>query len=423
MRTMQIARLVVVFSAGGAWGLLAYAADLRVPVEVRSLDVPSDGFWNALSVASDGKVYIGMCKHGGTAHVIRYDPVRDQVTDLGAMAEATHEMWLGKEPQAKVHVPLLEAGDGRLFFATHFGNFWYNAREFERAAFPGSHWLVLDPKSGHIADLGIAAENEGMMTIVLDRNRDLLYGMTLPRGHLVQYDIRRGRTRDLGRISNWDSIVRTLVIDDAGRVYGSVAPNHVFRYDPQKDLVELLPAVLPHGEDIPAASWGSSTGTAIWRAALYHEGRHKIYGIQAGSVELFELDPASGEARLVAPMCPDEFIGRSDVPYASLALTRAPDDILYYAAEGSARRFDYGGTEGAGPRGPCAHLITYDFSSGKRQDHGVMASTDGQQVLGAEGAAADAAGNVYFVGGVQKPGSRSAVSLIIYRTTQGRKNP
>ena len=78
---------------------------------------------------------------------MRYDPVRDQVTDLGAMAEVTHEMWLGKEPQAKVHVPFLEARDGRLFFATHFGNFWNNYREFERAAFPGSHWLVLDPKA------------------------------------------------------------------------------------------------------------------------------------------------------------------------------------------------------------------------------------------------------------------------------------
>lgn len=416
--------MVVIFGACGACALPATpAVDLTVPVEVRSLDVPSDGFWNALTVASDGRVYIGMCKHGGTAHVMRYDPVLDQITNLGAMAEATHEMWLGKEPQAKIHVPFLEARDGRLFFATHFGNFWYSSRVFEPDGYPGSHWLVLDPRTGHITDLGIAAEHEGMMALALDRGRDLLYGMTLPRGHLVQYDIRKGRTRDLGRIANWDSIVRVLVVDDAGRVYGSVAPNHVFRYDPRKDLVELLPAVLPHDKNIPAARWGSSTGTAIWRTAFYHAGRHKIYGIQAGSVELFELDPVSGEARPVAPMCPDEFIGRSDVPYASLALTRGPDDILYYAAQSSARRFDYGGTEGAGAKGPRAHLITYDFSSGKRQDHGAMAGPKGEQVLGAEGAAADAAGNVYFVGGVQKPGSPLAVSLIIYRTKQGRKNP
>jgi len=44
-------------------------------------------------------------------------------------------------------------------------------------------------------------------------------------------------------------------------------------------------------------------------------------------------------------------------------------------------------------------------------------------VLGAEGAAADKAGTVYFVGAVKKPGSPLAVSLLIYRTKQVRKNP
>ena len=420
---MRIARSLFVFGASIACGLCADTARPIVPVEVRSLDVPSDGFWNGLTVASDGRVYIGMCKHGGTAHVLRYDPARDQVSDLGAMADATHETWLGKEPQSKIHVPFLEAKDGRLFFATHFGNFWNNSREFERDAYPGSHWLVLDPKTDHIEDLGIAAEHEGMMALALDRERNLLYGMTLPRGHLVQYDIQKGRTRDLGRIANWDSIVRSIVVDDAGRVYGAVAPNHVFRYDPQKDLVELLPAVLPHNKDVRPAQYGSSTGTTIWRASFYDEGRHKIYGIQAGSGEMFELDPVTGEARFVVSMCPDELIGRPDAPYASLALTRGPGDILYYAAQSGARRFDYGGTEGAASGGPRAHLITYDFASGKREDHGAMEGPGGQIVLGAEGAAADKAGNVYFVGAVKKPGSPLAVSLIIYRTQQRRKNP
>ena len=185
-----------------------------------------------------------------------------------------------------------------------------------------------------------------MMALALDRDRNLLYGMTLPRGHLVQYDIQKGRTRDLGRIANWDSIVRSIVVDDAGRVYGAVAPNHVFRYDPQKDLVELLPAVLPHDKDVRPARMAVQPGRLSGAPPSIDEGRHKIYGIQAGSGELFELDPVTGEARFVVSMCPDEFIGRPDVPYASLALTRGPDDILYYAAQSGARRFDYGGTEG-----------------------------------------------------------------------------
>ena len=403
-----------------ALGFALNAADQRVPVEVRSIPAPADGFWTAISTARDGSIYIGLCKHGGSARVVRYDPKLDRMTVLGSMAEVTGEMWLGKEPQAKVHVPLQEAQDGKLYFATHLGNFWYHARETERDAFPGGHWFVYDPKSSKVTDLGLAAENQGVISMVLDPKRNVIYGMTFPRGHLIEYSIAAKRTRDLGRIANWDMIVRTPVLDGKGRLFGSTAPNRVFRYDPETGRVELLPQPLPHREGIPAARWGTTTGKAIWRAAFYHEQRKKIYGIQAGGVDLFELDPETGDGRLLSPMCPESFVGKTELPYASMALALGRDDVLYYAAQGGASRFDYSGTEGASETGPRAFLVTYDLKSGVRKDNGMIAGTNGEVVLGSEGAAAGKDGTIYFVGQVQKPGKPPEIAMFFYRPENRR---
>jgi hypothetical protein len=396
------------------------APALCTSVEVHPVEVAADGFWSAVTAAADGNIYIGTCKHGGSAPPPRYEPGPDRMTSVGLFAGVTRGQWSGNEPQAKIHVRLLQGRDGRLYFATHLGNFWYHARESERAGFPGSHWVAYDPATGTIADLGVAAPCQGVICMALDSPRDVLYGMTFPRGHLLQYRVGAGHTRDLGRISNWDSVVRSLVTDDAGRVYGSAAPNRIFRYDPQTDAIERLPTLLPHRDNVAPRPRGSTTGAAIWRTAFYHEGHRKIYGIHAGGTDLFEFSVDTGAARLLAPMCPDEFVGRDAVPYASLALVRGRGDVLFYGAQGGASRFDYAATESAGPGGPRAHLVTYDLAAGRRKDHGPMIAASGEYVLGTEGAAVDAAGTVYFAGLVQRPGAAARIALIIYRQA-GRK--
>ncbi len=45
---------------------------------------------------------------------------------------------------------------------------------------------------------------------------------------------------DKGRISNWESLCRSLGIDDQGNIYGSFGRGQIFKYDPRTDSLREL---------------------------------------------------------------------------------------------------------------------------------------------------------------------------------------
>jgi tricorn protease-like protein len=50
---------------------------------------------------------------------------------------------------------------------------------------------------------------------------------------------------DKGRINNFDSICRTLGIDDEGNVYGNFGAGQIYKYDPRTDEIIELPLHIP----------------------------------------------------------------------------------------------------------------------------------------------------------------------------------
>ena len=392
-----------------------------ITVQLHRFPVPSDGFWSAVTAASDGRIYIGLCKHGGDGHLLVFDPRGGQMRTLGSMPDVTHERNLGRQPQSKIHTKIQEGADGRIYFATHRGNWWFHARAHEPGSYPGGHWLAYDPRTDRFEDMGrFRPELGGIVTLTMDRKRALMYGMTASTGHLLKFDVKTGRGVDLGRLANWDTIVRSLVLDREGRLYGSTDPNRIFRYDPDSDRLEFLPVEIPHREGLEPSPVTSTTTKRMWRVAILSRDEKKIYGIHAGSVDLFEFDPASLKIRKLAQMCPDEYLDSPRVPYATLALAEGLDGILYYAAVGGARRFDYYDTEGASPEGARAHLITYDPATGRRTDHGQLRGPNGEFVLGVEGATTAPDGTIYFVGLVASP-KETGIRLLVFNPKEIKK--
>jgi hypothetical protein len=386
-----------------------------ITVRLHSIPAPADGFWSAVTAARDGRVYIGLCKHGGAGHLVQFDPASGKMRVIANMVEATHEEASGREPQAKIHTRMFEARDGKLYFATHLGNWWYHAREHDPGSYPGGHWLSYDPRTDRVEDLGILFPGlGGIITLIMEPRHNALYGMTFPRGYFVKFDPQARERKVLGRLANWHAIVRTLVADREGRVYGTVEPNRIFRYDPSADRLEFLPVTLPEREGLAPSPEGSTTTKRLWRTAILSRDGTRIYGIQAGSVDLFELDLATLKIRNLAQLAPDEFLDRPDVPYASLSLTEGADGLLYYFPQGGATRFDYYNTEGAASGGPRLHLVTYDPKTGRREDHGQLRGPNGEIVLGTEGATTASDGTIYLVGLVGVPG-KTSIQLISYR--------
>lgn len=359
-----------------------------------------DGNWAALYAASDGKVYVGLAYHGGDGHMACYDSKTDQMTDIGNLTELCGEQNLHRGPQSKIHAKFGEGKDGKIYFGTH-GGWWFNyARFATKEGYPGAHWMDYDPHAGRVTDLGLATPYQGINTGAYDPQFNRIYGLTHPRGEFVYYDVASKKTVNKGRVNNWDSICRTLAIDDEGKVYGSFGAGHVFRYDPKTDALTELSVQLPVrqkgislGRDYTKAETGFRT--MIWDSVT-----SRFYGVDESETRLFSFSPHDGnDGRIEAlgSLAIPALAHERNVPFATLTLTLGHDRKLYYAAAGL--EFDYSASAGA----VASHLMTYDLSTGKTVDHGQMILPDGRRVLGANSASTGPDGTIYFVGAVEAP--------------------
>ena len=356
-----------------------------------------DGNWAALKAASDGKVYVGLACHGCSGHLVYYDSKTNKMVDVGDLTKLTGEDQLDIGPQSKIHAKFGEGKDGRIYFATH-GGWWFNYARFATSeGYPGSHYMAYDPRSGMVQDFGIGPRFEGMNTGAYDPKFNRIYGLTHPRGHFVYYDVATGAKVDKGRINNWDSICRTLGIDDQGNVYGSFGAGQIFQYDPRTDAIRELDARIPIRPKGISFGRDYDKSETAWRVVVWDDATKRFYGVEESASTLFSFTPAAPSAsqiKTLGQMCIARCADRRDVPYATLSLTLGHDRKLYYAAAGA--EFDYGGSTGAA----ASHLMTYDLQSGKVEDLGEMRLPDGRPVLGTNAADTGPDGTIYFVGAV-----------------------
>ena len=357
-----------------------------------------DGNWAALLAASDGKVYAGLAYHGGDGHMVYYDSKQDRVRDVGNLTELCGESHLRRGPQSKIHAKFGEGKDGRIYFGTHGGWWWDYARFGTKEGYPGAHWMSFDPKTGRVEDFGLGTPNEGINTGAYDPRFNRIYGLTHPRGHFVYYDVAGHRTADLGRLDNWESICRTLGIDDEGNVYGSFGEGQVFKYDPRTDAIAELSVRVPIRRKGISLGRDYNKSETAWRTVVWDAKTRRFYGVEESATILFSFDPKAGrdgEIRELGQLSIPGFENRRDVPYATLSLALGHDRKLYYGAAG--REFDYGGSAGLA----TAHLITWDLESSRKEDLGEMLLEDGSRVLGTNAADTGPDGTIYLVGAIE----------------------
>jgi hypothetical protein len=354
-----------------------------------------DGNWAALCAASDGKVYAGLAYHGGDGHLVYYDAKTDRVRDVGNLTELCGESHLKRGPQSKIHAKFGEGKDGRIYFGTHAGLWWNYARFATKEGYPGAHWMACDPKTGRVEDFGLGVRNEGMNTGAYDPLFNRIYGLTHPRGHFVYYDVGTRRSVDKGRINNFESICRTLGIDDEGNVYGSFGQGQVFCYNPRADGIQELPVRLPiRAKGISLGRDYLKSETA-WRTVVWDRQTRQFFGVEESATILFSFNPRTNEVRRLGQLSIPSFDESREIPYATLSLTLGHDRKLYYGAAG--REFDYGGSAGAA----TSHLVTWDLNTGRREDLGEMLLADGRRVLGTNAADTGPDGTIYLVGAIE----------------------
>ncbi len=114
MRTVSLISLFTTFVVQ----LMAVEPVERV-AQVRVIEFPGlekpDGMWSALYTASSGKVYTGLCTHGGSALFFEYDPATDRnrlVADIGLFLG---ENGRGERTHGKIHTRFAEESAGNIY--------------------------------------------------------------------------------------------------------------------------------------------------------------------------------------------------------------------------------------------------------------------------------------------------------------------
>lgn len=412
-------------------GMQALKAEQKI-VRMESRTFPDPIVWDsnytALLAASDGRVYVGLNHHGAGASVAVYDPKTDTMKLLGDMNRIIGQENLPVEPQAKVHSQICEGSDGKIYFGTHLSAFYGFAKFTSGEAYPGGHWMVYDPDTDTVTDLGIALKGNGMLTMTIDPQRERLYAITYPQAHFLIYDIKTQLTTDMGQVQNWDAISRTLAVDDLGRIYGCWGRGKIWRYDPEENVIKNLQIQLPQRE------LGIPTHRAYWETeqtftAVAHSPDHKlIYFLETGSSYLVTYDPhkgPEGEMRLLDQICADRYKGQRDVPYAMISFCRGQDNVIYYACNSATADEEGSPYWGAGM---SAALVTYDLNSGVREDKGLIRVEENLVVVHPNAASASVDGTIYFIAHVLEPQgtgreiSGTPADIVLEKEPEHKKN-
>lgn len=364
--------------------------------------------YNAISAASDGKIYYVLSsesyERGGQMYV--YDTETDQTRFIADLTEVCGESGKKAISQGKSHVRFYES-HGKLYFATHIGVYEL-IDGMERlpqnppdgyALYPGGHMLAYDLSTGQFENLAIAPDGEGIITMTLDRDRGHIYALTWPMGYLLHYNLHTGRLINAGLTcgrgeagivgADYRVICRSMFVDARdGALYLSTAEGDVMTYQPDSGTLEKVNELslrLDYFGRYDPTRPGSMGYN--WRKIFWYGPEGVAYGVHGNSGYLFRLDPRARTLELVERITsePSKRSGMFDqFSYGYLGFLLGPDEqTIYYLTGGPIYKDGMRVTgedqiaRGAARGLENLHLITYHIPERRYQDHGPIFYTDG----------------------------------------------
>jgi len=399
-------------------------------VEVRSYrfsKIDKDAqMWSGMYIASNNKIYIGLCTHGDAANVYEFDPETETMRHLANLTILAEERGKGIWTTGKIHAQMQEL-DGHVYFGSFCED--NGPPAIDASSYNGPHWYRIHMKTGKVERLSLISSFWGLLGQAMDKQRRVIYGLAED-GHLYKYYIDEDFTEDLGRVDNWD-ICRTIFADDKGCIYGSYPPGKIWKYDPEPDRIFDFQFIrLPIINVSRTMANPMLDRKAQWRIIEWNPTDKVAYGIVGGSNMLFKYDVHNGPEGTITSltqMCAPPFRegGPFKIPHATLAMTISHKERKVYYIPVLSGDFDYGAVElnvylkekmkkaTTFERLPSlSYMISYDLKTGQREDIGLLRTPDGRYAYGLGGAETDKHGRIWVVGAFEETDEEYVVRRI-----------
>ncbi len=164
-------------------------------------------FWGSLLAASDGRLYLPPATHsdlGASIWLVRFDP-RTWMMDMVFEARKQFGKQIGADGlwDSKIHTGVKEGKDGKLYFAGMIGGSYATmyTHMVHPSAYMGGHLYEYDLKTGRTTDMGIPHRYASIIAADLDADTDTFYMLAWPQSELLIYPLKTRVVRNLGTVT------------------------------------------------------------------------------------------------------------------------------------------------------------------------------------------------------------------------------
>jgi len=302
----------------------------------------------------DGKIYIGTAKYNHNAYLVEFDPRTEQQKIVIDTHKVVGQTATGYASQAKIHTRNFVGPSGKVYVGSQEG---YRAKD-DTSEYPGGYVMTYDPKTGVAESLGMPYPGKGVIDVVADEARGLIYVVTTasekdPSRHWMLYDMKSKQYRDLGPLV---PAYATTLMDGKGRANVLTKDYQLAQFDPATGKVTVRDILV--GKD----KWSGSQPSAPPTWQLAADG-NTAYLIMMSDPTLFTIDLYSQGDTVQAESHGKMTENKGFDSRSSLSI--APDGRVYVLGK-SNNDTGFGG-------GTLHHLLRYDPKKRKLEDLGVLA--------------------------------------------------
>jgi len=305
----------------------------------------------------DGKIYIGTAKYDYNAFLVEFDPKTETqkiVIDTNKVNGLTAT---GYASQSKLHTRNFVGPSGTVYVGSQEG---YRRIKGDESVYPGGYVMAYDPRTRTARSLGMPMKGEGIIDVVADEARGLVYVVTTwgddQKAHWLVGDLAGKAWRDLGALPVGYG---STLVDRDGKAHILTTDSRLATYDPQMRTVTLRNFAFNEKTAAPVPQRIRAGDIPTWQLTPDRKGAYVIYMTDP---TLLHLD--FGNKRVVNGKVLGKML-RGSGPDSRSSLSVAPDGRVYAIVKVN-NETKFGG-------GYLHHLTRYDPRKKKTEDLGVLA--------------------------------------------------
>jgi len=238
MKSRAAILLVIIFSLQG---LLLAADALKAPFPyiwakayhiLPGMTTDESGYFS-LCEGKDGRIYVGAAAYGRDAYLGEFDPWSETQRIAIDVNKVCGLSARGYAAQAKIHTRNYVGPSGKIYVGSKQG---YRTDPNDKSEYPGGYLMIYDPRTEKTENLGMPYPTQGIIDVVADESRKLIYVVTCEDQHWMLYDMRTKLYRELGPML---TPYATTLIDAHGRAHAITKDFKMATYDPGTEKVTL----------------------------------------------------------------------------------------------------------------------------------------------------------------------------------------